>query len=228
MRSGDRRARVVLTALAWAGLGVGGGPASRPGDAEEASNRRDPVVLNDDGGWCWFQDERALLLGQWLIFGSVAGGSWKTLLSWLNGVQFGREDPAFNRDIAFYMFDLPAFQLIQGWFLGLMIVSTIAAGAVYALSLSLQGFELNGDVNGADYDERRFDIVWEAAEELEMTAILHPMGFTHGQRMDDYYLVNVICMPLASTVAVSRMCRARNRASSATNTSRPKGIRQVN
>jgi aminocarboxymuconate-semialdehyde decarboxylase len=67
------------------------------------------------------------------------------------------------------------------------------------------GFELNGDVNGADYDERRFDIVWEAAEELEMTAILHPMGFTHGQRMDDYYLINVICMPLASTVAVSRM-----------------------
>ena len=82
-----------------------------------------------------------LFLG--VIFGSVAGGSWETILSWLNGVSFDRQDPAFNRDISFYMFDLPAFQLIQGWFLGLMIVSTIAAGAVYALSLSLQGFELN-------------------------------------------------------------------------------------
>jgi len=82
-----------------------------------------------------------LFLG--VIFGSVAGGSWETILSWLNGVEFGREDPAFNRDISFYMFDLPAFQLIQGWFLGLLIVSTLAAGAVYALSLSLQGFELN-------------------------------------------------------------------------------------
>ena len=82
-----------------------------------------------------------LFLG--VIFGSIAGGSWETILTWLNGVEFGREDPAFNRDIAFYMFDLPAFQLIQGWFLGLMIVSTLAAGAVYALSISLQGFELN-------------------------------------------------------------------------------------
>ncbi len=67
------------------------------------------------------------------------------------------------------------------------------------------GFEINGDVNGGDYDDRRYDPIWAAAEELEMTIILHPQGFTHGQRMDDYYLINVICMPLASTVAVSRM-----------------------
>ena len=67
------------------------------------------------------------------------------------------------------------------------------------------GFEINGDVNGGDYDDRRYDVIWEAAEELEMTMILHPQGFTHGQRMDDYYLINVVCMPLASTVAVSRM-----------------------
>lgn len=33
-----------------------------------------PVVLNDDGGWCWFQDERALTQGDWVVFGSVASG----------------------------------------------------------------------------------------------------------------------------------------------------------
>ncbi|MCB9891497.1 MAG: BNR-4 repeat-containing protein [Planctomycetes bacterium] len=33
-----------------------------------------PVVLNDDGGWCWFQDERALVVGDSLVFGSVASG----------------------------------------------------------------------------------------------------------------------------------------------------------
>jgi uncharacterized membrane protein (UPF0182 family) len=78
-----------------------------------------------------------------VIFGSVAGGSWETILSWMNGVSFGIDDAQFGRDISFYMFDLPAYQLIQGWFLGLLIVSTLAAGSVYALSLSLQGFELN-------------------------------------------------------------------------------------
>jgi len=71
--------------------------------------------------------------------------------------------------------------------------------------LGFNGVEINADVNGEDLDDRRFDPVWERAEELEMAVILHPHGFTHGQRMGDYYLVNVICMPLASTLAVSRM-----------------------
>jgi hypothetical protein len=33
-----------------------------------------PSVLNDDGGWCWFQDERAVVVGGRLVFGSVASG----------------------------------------------------------------------------------------------------------------------------------------------------------
>lgn len=71
--------------------------------------------------------------------------------------------------------------------------------------LKFNGFELNADVNGGDLDDPRFDPVWEKACELQMLAILHPHGFTHPQRMGDYYLANVICMPLASTLAVSRM-----------------------
>lgn len=67
------------------------------------------------------------------------------------------------------------------------------------------GFELSADVVGQDLDDPRYDVVWEAAVELEMTAIMHPQGFTHGQRMTDYYLVNVMCMPLASTLATTRM-----------------------
>jgi hypothetical protein len=33
-----------------------------------------PTILNDDGGWCWFQDERAIVVGRQLVFGSVAAG----------------------------------------------------------------------------------------------------------------------------------------------------------
>ena len=78
-----------------------------------------------------------------VIFGSTAGASWETILSWLNAVEFGRNDPQFGRDISFYIFSLPAFQFIQGWFLALLIISTLGAGAVYALTFSLQRFELN-------------------------------------------------------------------------------------
>lgn len=67
------------------------------------------------------------------------------------------------------------------------------------------GFEMSADVVGKELDDPRFDIVWAAAVELDMTAIMHPQGFTHGQRMSDYYLVNVMCMPLASTLATTRM-----------------------
>ncbi len=78
-----------------------------------------------------------------VIFGSVLGGAWDTALSWLNGVQFGVADPQFHRDAAFYLFDLPAYQFAVGWVLALLVVSTLGAGAVYALTFSLQRFELN-------------------------------------------------------------------------------------
>lgn len=67
------------------------------------------------------------------------------------------------------------------------------------------GFEMSADVVGQDLDDPRFDPVWEAAAELGMTAIMHPQGFTHGQRFTEYYLVNVMCMPLASALATTRM-----------------------
>lgn len=71
--------------------------------------------------------------------------------------------------------------------------------------LGFNGFEINADVNGGELDDRRFDPLWEKATELDLLVILHPHGFTDAKRMGDYYLANVICMPLASTLAVSRM-----------------------
>ena len=77
-----------------------------------------------------------------IIFGAVAAGSWETVLSWWFAVDFGVNDPAFNRDVSFYMFDLPALHFFQGWVLSLLVVSALGAGSVYALTYSLQRFEL--------------------------------------------------------------------------------------
>ncbi|MFQ5810524.1 MAG: BNR-4 repeat-containing protein [Armatimonadota bacterium] len=41
--------------------------AAAPGAAAD-----EPIVLNDNGGWCWFEDQRALVHGGKLIIGSVA------------------------------------------------------------------------------------------------------------------------------------------------------------
>lgn len=34
----------------------------------------DLIVINDDGGWCWFEGERAIIHNGWLLVGSVAAG----------------------------------------------------------------------------------------------------------------------------------------------------------
>ena len=78
-----------------------------------------------------------------VVFGAVAAGAWETILTWWNAVDFGVQDPAFDKDVSFYLFDLPAFHLLQGWLLSLLVVSALGAGAVYGLSFSLQRFELN-------------------------------------------------------------------------------------
>jgi aminocarboxymuconate-semialdehyde decarboxylase len=71
--------------------------------------------------------------------------------------------------------------------------------------LGFPAIQIGADVQGADLDDRGFDPVWAAIEELGLVVILHPAGFTDAKRLTDYYLVNVIGMPLATTVAVSRM-----------------------
>lgn len=47
-----------------------GGPAV-DGGGEDASRVR-PVVLAEDGAWCWFQDERALFIGERLVVSSLS------------------------------------------------------------------------------------------------------------------------------------------------------------
>jgi aminocarboxymuconate-semialdehyde decarboxylase len=71
--------------------------------------------------------------------------------------------------------------------------------------LGFPGIEVGADVNGLDLDDARFAVLWAELEELGLVVVLHPAGFTEGRRMTDYYLVNVIGMPLSSTLAVTRM-----------------------
>jgi hypothetical protein len=50
-----------------AGAAVGGTPSDFPFDAT-------PLVLTNDAGYCWFEDPRALFVGQALVVGNVASG----------------------------------------------------------------------------------------------------------------------------------------------------------
>lgn len=65
--------------------------------------------------------------------------------------------------------------------------------------------QIGSDANGVDLDDPSFSPLWSALEEHGLVIILHPWGFTEADRLSQYYLVNVIGMPLSSTLCVSRM-----------------------
>ncbi len=71
--------------------------------------------------------------------------------------------------------------------------------------LGFPAVQLGSEAHGVDLDDARFEGLWSQLEELGLVVILHPAGFTDGSRLTEYYLVNVIGMPLSSTLTVTRL-----------------------
>lgn len=72
-------------------------------------------------------------------------------------------------------------------------------------NLGLRGIEISTNVHGVELSAARFSPVFAAAEELGVVVFLHPLGFTHGERLSNHYLNNVIGNPLESTIAISHL-----------------------
>jgi len=73
----------------------------------------------------------ALLIG--LFIGFAQMDNWDTLLKWFYAVPFGRTDPLFGRDLGFYVFSLPVYELVRDWALLIIFLSAAAAAAIYLL-----------------------------------------------------------------------------------------------
>lgn len=71
--------------------------------------------------------------------------------------------------------------------------------------LGFTGIELCTSVNGIDFDDPRFEPLLEHIQELDVLVLMHPNGFSHGERLAEYYLINTVGMPLDSTVSLARM-----------------------
>lgn len=122
-------------------------------------------------------------------------------------------DPALGRRLA-RMQNEHLAELVAGHpdrFVGLATVpmQDVAAASAeleYGVEqLGFRGVEICTNVNGLDLDDRRFRPFFAKAEELDVVVLLHPHGFTQGDRLMDYYLTNVIGNPLDSTVALTRL-----------------------
>ncbi|MDX2242640.1 MAG: UPF0182 family protein [Leptolyngbyaceae cyanobacterium bins.302] len=74
----------------------------------------------------------AILLS--LGFGMVWAANWSPLLLFFQGKRFGQTEPLFNRDIGFYVFALPVWQLLEFWLIGLVLYTLLAVFLLYLLS----------------------------------------------------------------------------------------------
>jgi aminocarboxymuconate-semialdehyde decarboxylase len=71
--------------------------------------------------------------------------------------------------------------------------------------LGLRGIEISSNVAGRELAEQPFRAFFAAAEELGVLLFLHPLGFTHGQRLSEHYFNNLIGNPLESAIAVGHL-----------------------
>ena len=113
--------------------------AIRPARFNEILGGR--ILIN--GQWVQLPIEpilKLLALALALVSAFVAGasmmGSWTTLaLFWHAPHDVGTLDPIFGKPVGFYLFTLPAWQLIAGWLLALTVMAClIAAGFLLATS----------------------------------------------------------------------------------------------
>ncbi|GAB4539978.1 MAG: UPF0182 family protein [Pleurocapsa sp.] len=64
---------------------------------------------------------------------STSAESWEIILKFGNATDFNSSDPIYNRDIGFYLFQLPFYEGLQSWLFTLLIAGLIAAASVYLL-----------------------------------------------------------------------------------------------
>jgi aminocarboxymuconate-semialdehyde decarboxylase len=72
-------------------------------------------------------------------------------------------------------------------------------------TLKLKGVEILTNVDGQELSDPKFRQFFARAEELGAFIMMHPNGFTHGQRLTHYYLSNVLGNPLDTALALHNL-----------------------
>jgi uncharacterized membrane protein (UPF0182 family) len=102
-----------------------------------------------------------------LFFASSLSQNWSTFALYLNGAHAGTSDPIFHRDAGFYMFELPALELLADWFLTL---SGILFLVIALLSLYVNYIEKMRGANSSQTTKQSVVPVSFAASLLALAA----------------------------------------------------------
>ena len=78
-----------------------------------------------------------------LFFGLAAAGNWQEILKYISSTAFGAADPVFGKDIGFYLFSFPVFQIGLGLIKFLVLLSLVGSAVLYFLRGSLHFSDLS-------------------------------------------------------------------------------------
>ncbi len=72
------------------------------------------------------------------INGSAMAAQWETFRLWLGRVPFGISDPQFGKDVGFYVFSLPANELLLGWMTDILLLTLVLSALVHLIDGAIQ------------------------------------------------------------------------------------------
>ncbi|PDP87275.1 amidohydrolase [Glycomyces fuscus] len=75
----------------------------------------------------------------------------------------------------------------------------------HALSLGLRGVEISSHAPGRELSDPAYEPLWERAAATGAVLFLHPFGCTLDERLDRWYLSNIVGQPAENAVALSHL-----------------------
>ena len=79
----------------------------------------------------WLLGGVSVLMG--LFAGASATGQWREFSLWRHASSFGSTDPYFDRDLGFYVFQLPWWHYLTDFVMALAVIGLMAAAVVHYL-----------------------------------------------------------------------------------------------
>ncbi len=73
-------------------------------------------------------------VGVSLCFGIVAAEEWARVLPALDPTPFSQSDPVFGKELSFYIFKLPLWELVNFWISGLLLFMLLAVSLLYLMA----------------------------------------------------------------------------------------------
>ena len=75
----------------------------------------------------------SILIG--VFAGLTASSGWESMLLYLNGVSFGAVDPVFQKDVGFFVFQLPFLDKLQSYLWAIGLLSILGTGLIYFMKI---------------------------------------------------------------------------------------------